>query len=125
LLQLTLLSLFSLNRTSIFSILPCSFGYYLGANNGYIWVMDYCDVHTWGYLHIGGTIMDIDISEDRNTLVVTSHLGQVVVLEWGLTDDREFSWLKNNRKDPYLITNLPWIDKKRYIFLAGQDPMVW
>ncbi|MDR2920425.1 MAG: hypothetical protein LBV72_13815 [Tannerella sp.] len=104
----------------IFSMYPSGQGFYLGANDGYIWrKMVYNEAD---YLYIGGTIMSIDISPDNSYLIAGTHSGQVVVLRW---DEREQEEGKNPRVDPYLITNLPVIDEKRYVFMAGHDPMVW
>ncbi len=104
----------------IFSMYPSGQGFYLGANDGYIWrkiVYNEAD-----YLYIGGTVMSIDISPDNSYLIAGTHSGQVVVFRW---DDREQEEGKNPRVDPYLITNIPVVDEKRYIFMAGHDPMVW
>ena len=112
-------------RNWIFSILPNPVGYYLGANNGYIWIKHYCAVHQWGYIHIGGTIMSMDISEDRKTLITATSGGQIVQLKWERDGEGELDLKINNRKDPFLITNFPWADKKRYLFWKGKKPMIW
>ncbi len=110
-------------RSWIYSILPSAVGYYLGSNNGYIWYKYYRGDFQIGYLHIGGTIMSMDLSEDRKTLVVGTYSGQVVKLVYA--GDDTMTRDKNNRKDPYLITNLAWVDEKRYLFWRGMEPMKW
>ena len=114
-------------RNWIYSILPFPNAYMLGANNGYIWFMGAGGVQTLGYIHIGGTIMSMDMSEDRKTIVVASYSGQIVLLknEYNAEKDGEYSWKKNNRKDPYLITSLPHVDRRRYLFWKGKKPMIW
>lgn len=108
----------------IYSILPSALGYFLGANNGYIWFKYYRGIHQLGYIHIGGTIMSMDLSGDRKTLIVATYSGQIVQLKW--ESEGEIDFKDNNRKkDTFLITDLPLVDKKRYLFWKGKKPMIW
>lgn len=109
----------------IFSIMPSGMGYFLGSNSGYIWIKAAAGAQQIGYIHIGGTIMDMDISSDRKTIYVASSLGQVVVLNWALKPKEEIDLDKNNRRDPFLVTNMPAVDMKRYLFLKGKEPLIW
>lgn len=107
----------------IYSILPSAYGYFLGAKNGYIWLKYYRGTHQLGYIFIGGTIMSMDLSGPRKILTVATYSGQIVRLKWESEGESDF---KNNyRKDPYLITNLPLVDKKRYLFWKDKKPMIW
>lgn len=104
----------------IYSILEHPEGFMLGANDGYIWLK--IVYNQAEYLHIGSTILSMDFSEDKKHLIVGTSGGQVIVLRW---EDIIKEGTQSRRIDPYLITNLPVKDEKRYIFMAGQEPMVW
>ncbi|OXG07142.1 hypothetical protein BC749_102895 [Flavobacterium araucananum] len=108
------------NRRWIFSMYPSASGFYLGSNDGYLWLK--VSDEKSHYIHIGGTIMSIDVAPDRQHIVVGTASGQVVLLRWQNTDPVEN---KNIRIDPYLITNLPVIDEKRYLFMNGNEPLIW
>lgn len=108
------------DRRWIFSMYPSPSGFYMGSNDGYLW-LKVSDEKSY-YTHIGGTIMSIDVAPDRQHIVLGTVAGQVIVLRWQPTDPVEG---KNIRVDPYLITNLPVVDKKRYLFMSGNDPLIW
>ncbi len=114
-------------RNWVYSILPFPNAYFLGSNVGYMWFMGAGGDNTLGYIHLGGTIMSMDRSEDRKTIVAASYSGNIVVLknEYDAEKEGQYTWGKNNRKDPYLITNLPYVDKKRYLFWKNKKPMIW
>lgn len=114
----------------IFSAANYSWGYALGDNHGYIWFKEYTGMQH-GYLHIGGTIMDLDFSADRNKLIVATYSGQVVIFDCENTLfslDELFRHEGNRtekRPDEYAVTNTCYVDVKRYLFWHGHDPMVW
>ncbi len=100
-------------RFWVFSIAPMPEGYLLGDNNGYIWYMAFDGPQLIGYVHLGSTIMSMDITEDKKTLVVGTYAGYVVKLSLG------------EIKDPNLITNIDIKEEERWIFWNGQKPMIW
>lgn len=113
----------------VFSAANYSWGYALGCNDGYIW---FKGLYQWqyGYLHVGGTVMDIDISEDRKTMVVASYNGQVTVyscdgLLFGDSLFRNETNRESRRPDDLSITNTAYKDMKRYLFFIGEHPKVW
>lgn len=107
------------------SLLPAKVGYFIGANNGYIWMKSNRG-YQFGYLHVGGSVLDLDLSEDRKTLLVASYNGQVVQLRAPDEEVPMFITEKNvERPDPYLITNSRLKDVKRHLFLIDEAPMVW
>jgi hypothetical protein len=107
-------------RRWIFSMYPLENGILLGANDGYIWFHTNDDKTK--YIYIGGTIMSIDLSSDKKHMVVSTHSGQIVLLSCETFD---FDNSKNPCTDPYLISNLPVIDEKRYVFMPDSDPLIW
>ena len=107
------------------SLLPSKVGYFIGAKNGYVW-MKHPQGHQYGYLHIGGSVLDLDLSDDRKTLLVASYSGQVVQLRAPDKGVPMFITEKGvERPDPYLVTNSRMKDIKRHLFLIGEAPMVW
>ncbi|MCF7223633.1 hypothetical protein [Marilutibacter chinensis] len=107
------------------SLLPSKVGYFIGANNGYIWMKSHRG-YQFGYLHVGGSVLDLDLSEDRKTLLVASYNGQVVQFRAPDEEVPMFISEKNvERPDPYLITNSRLKDVKRHLFLIDEAPMVW
>jgi hypothetical protein len=115
----------------VFSAGLYPWGYALGANDGYIWFNSYYG-HLYGYLHVGGTVMDIDYSSDRTKMIVASHSGQIIIFNWTelYSNNSIFrnKYSKNendSRKDPFAITNTFYVDEKRYLFLSNQDPLIW
>ncbi len=109
------------DRNWCFSMLSSSRGFMLGDNNGYMWLKLTCD--DTDYLHIGGTVMSMDISKDRQSLVVATSAGQIVCYKY--MQPKDFDENKNNRQDPYLITNLTFTNTKRYLFWEDQEPLIW
>jgi hypothetical protein len=103
-------------------------GWALGTNDGYIWFKHFGG-YQYGYLHVGGTVMDIDYSEDRKTMVVASYSGQVIKYNcdeiFGDSIFRSNENKQEKRKDTYAITNTAYKDVKRYLFWNGYNPMVW
>lgn len=108
------------DRRWIFSIYPSARGFYLGSNDGYLW-LKITDQEA-SYVHLGGTIMSIDVAPDRQHIVVGTFSGQVILLRWQDVVPVEG---KNMRVDPYLITNLPVVDEKRYLFRTDNEPLIW
>lgn len=114
----------------VFSAGNYSWGYALGCNDGYIWFKEYRGWQ-YGYLHVGGTVMDIDYSNDRKKLIVASYSGQVIIyncsttLFGGTTLFRVNETRQEKRPDDMAITNTCYVDIKRYLFLKGQEPMIW
>lgn len=114
----------------VFSTGLYSWGYALGSNDGYIWFRDLYGMQ-YGYLHAGGTIMDIDYSADRKKMIVATYSGQIIIYDcteiYGDTLFRSklFKTENEDRKDPYAITNTAYVDEKRYIFMINEDPMIW
>ncbi|KQO28632.1 hypothetical protein ASF10_22665 [Flavobacterium sp. Leaf82] len=108
------------DRRWIFSMYPSAHGFYLGSNDGYLW-LKVSDEKSY-YTHIGGTIMSIDVASDRQHIVLGTVSGQIIVLRWENVEPIEG---KNIRVDPYLITNLPVVDEKRYLFMSGNEPLIW
>ncbi len=107
----------------IFSALPLSFGYALGDNNGYVWFNNYGTYHPWGYLHVGATVMSMDMTADRKKLVIANYSGEVIVYELGLFSDGKMFRNKDNITDAaidaYAITNMQVKEISRYIFHEG------
>ena len=106
-----------------------TWGWALGSNDGYIW-FKHINGYQLGYLYIGGTVMDIDFSEDRQTIVVASYSGQVIVYKLSelFSGPSLFRHSKNKqekRRDIYAITNSAYKDVKRYLFLKDHEPMIW
>jgi hypothetical protein len=103
-------------------------GWALGTNDGYIWFKHFGG-YQYGYLHVGGTVMDIDFSEDRKHMLVASYSGQVIKYNCDeIFGDSLFRSKENKqekRKDTYAITNTAYKDVKRYLFWNGFNPMVW
>lgn len=113
----------------VFSAGLYSWGYALGSNDGYIWFKTY-NGYQYGYLHVGGTVMDIDYSEDRRQMVVASYNGQVIIYdcEQLFADGSLFRDERNRevrRVDDFAITNTVYKDVKRYLFWKGYEPLVW
>ncbi|KQB42636.1 hypothetical protein [Flavobacterium aquidurense] len=108
------------DRRWIFSMYASAHGFYLGSNDGYLWLK--VSDEKSHYTHIGGTIMSIDVAPDRQHIVLGTASGQIIVLRWENITPVEG---KNNRVDPYLITNLPVVDEKRYLFRNGNEPLIW
>ncbi|QDH68713.1 WD40 repeat domain-containing protein [Marilutibacter alkalisoli] len=107
------------------SLLPSKVGYFIGAQNGYIWMKSH-QGYQFGYLHVGGSVLDLDLSEDRKTLLVASYSGQLVQFRAPDEEVPMFITEKNvERPDPYLITNSRLKDVKRHLFLIDEAPMVW
>jgi hypothetical protein len=114
----------------VFSAGINDWGYVLGCNDGYIWFKGY---NGWqhGYLYVGGTVMDIDYSDDRTKLIVASYSGQVIIYDCGASMFAGPRILRNaknrheKRPDDMAITNSCYVDVKRYLFWKGQDPMIW
>jgi len=108
----------------IFSMLDSGLGFLLGCNDGYIWVK-------WGhsnapvYIHIGGTIMSMDFSADRRSLIVGTYSGQVIILKF--RDDMPSlpAEKTTGRTDDYLITNMSVHDEKRYLIPKNSEPLIW
>lgn len=108
----------------IFSMVDSGIGFFMGCNDGYIWVK-------WGhnsypiYINIGGTVTSMDFSADRTKLLVGTHAGQVIVLRF--RDDMPlFPEAKTTgRTDDYLITNMSVHDEKRYVFPKEEHPLIW
>lgn len=108
------------NRRWIFSMYPLQNGLLLGANDGYIWF--HTNDNKTKYIYIGGTIMSMDMSADKKHMLVSTSCGQIVLLS---CEKFDFDNSKNPCTDPYLISNLPVIDEKRYLFVSGCQPLVW
>ena len=114
----------------IFAAGNYSWGWALGANDGYIW-FKHIGGFQYGYLHVGGTVMDIDFSEDRKTMVVASYSGQVIVYDISEFFSNNTTLFRNSknkqekRRDIYAITNTAYKDVKRYLFLKDYEPMIW
>ncbi|QLC65917.1 hypothetical protein LPB248_06345 [Flavobacterium sp. LPB0248] len=108
------------DRRWIFSMYPSEHGFFLGANDGYLWHK--LNNEKIKYAYIGGTIMSIDISQDKKHIVVSNECGQIFLLQY---DSENLNKDSNTCTDPYLISNLPLIDKKRYFFLADCQPLIW
>lgn len=114
----------------VFSVGTYKWGYALGCNDGYIWFRNFGGFQ-FGYLHVGGTVMDIDYSADRKQMVVASYSGQVVIYDCGDTifpGNTLFRSEKNReeiRPDEFAITNTCYKDIKRYLFWKGYEPLVW
>ena len=107
------------------SLLPSKVGYFIGANDGYVW-MKSTKGHQFGYLHIGGSVLDLDLSEDRKTLLVASYSGQVVQLRGPDEEVPVFITEKNvERPDPHLASNSRLRDVRRHLFLIDEAPMIW
>ena len=107
------------------SLLPSKMGYFIGARNGYVW-MKSAQGQQFGYLHVGGSVLDLDLSEDRKTLLVASYSGQVIQLRAPDEDVPMFITEKNvERPDPYLVTNSRLRDVRRHLFLIDEAPMIW
>jgi WD40 repeat protein len=113
----------------VMSAAPADWGYSLGCNDGYIWFKGQSGMHA-GYLHIGGSVMDIDVSADWKSMAVASYSGQVIV--WQCTSVFNGNQLfrhqgnrEERRRDDLAITNTAFEDVKRYLFLDGREPMVW
>lgn len=108
----------------IFSMIESGIGFVQGGNDGYIWIK-------WAhnsppmYIHVGGTILSMDFSKDRNRLVVGTHTGQVVVLKFREDMPAVPAEGTTGRVDPYLITNLSVVDEKRYLFMTDEQPLIW
>lgn len=117
------------DRKWVFSAAASGWGYSLGCNDGYVWFKGYSGIHA-GYLHIGGTVMDIDISADRKNMVVGSFSGQVVIWQAAnlFNNNQLFRHAGNKeerRRDDFAVTNTIFQDAKRYLFLKGHAPMIW
>lgn len=114
----------------VFSSGNYSWGYALGCNDGYIRFVGY-NGYVNGYLFVGGTVMDIDFSEDRRTMAVASYSGQVILfncssfLHGGNSLFRTDATREETRPDPYAITNSAFVDIKRHLFWTGHNPMIW
>lgn len=112
----------------VFSIGLYSWGYGLGCNDGYIW-FKYFNGYQYGYLHVGGTVMSIDFSDDRKIMAVASYDGQVILYDVELFPNGSIFRMEANRedkrKDDYAITNTSLVDQKRFLFWHGHEPMVW
>lgn len=112
----------------VFAAGAYNWGWALGGNDGYIWFKN-LEGHQMGYLHVGGTVMDIDYSEDRKKMIVASFSGQVII--YGIDDlysngmFRDVVSQNEKRKDKYAITNSAYKDIKRYLFLYDSKPMIW
>jgi WD40 repeat protein len=106
-----------------------SWGYALGCNDGYIWFKTF-DGAQVGYLHVGGTVMDMDFNADRTKMIVASYSGQVIIFDCStLFTDNQLFRMADNRKekrlDEYAITNSCYVDIKRYLFWHKTPPLVW
>ncbi len=113
----------------VFSIGNYNWGWALGCNDGYIWFKNFAGYQR-GYLHVGGTVMDIDFSEDRRTMLVANYSGQII--KYDVTEKyegpsifRDETNKQEKRKDEYAITNTAYKDVKRYLFWNGYNPLVW
>jgi hypothetical protein len=107
------------------SLFPSKIGYFIGANNGYVWIKS-SQGHQFGYLHVGGSVLDLDLSEDKKTLLVASYSGQLVQFRAPDEEAPLFISEKNvERPDPYLVTNSRLKDVKRHLFLIDEAPMGW
>ncbi|MDJ1501569.1 hypothetical protein [Xanthocytophaga agilis] len=118
------------DRKWVFSAGLYQWGYALGCNDGYMWFRDYYG-NLYGYLHIGGTVMDIDYSPDRTKMVVASYIGQITVYDctelFQENEDlfRDEANRQERRKDDFAITNTCYKDIKRYLFWKENPPLVW
>ena len=106
-----------------------SWGYALGCNDGYIWFRTFDGVQV-GYLHVGGTVMDMDFNADRTKMIVASYSGQVIIFDsTTLFIDNQVFRIADNRQekrlDDYAITNSCYKDVKRYLFWHKTPPLVW
>lgn len=114
----------------IFSVGSYSWGWALGANDGYVWFKHFSG-YQLGYLHVGGTVMDIDFSDDRRTMVVASYNGQVIVYDCSDLYDNGKNLFRNKnlrherRKDDFAVTNTACRDEKRYLFFRNMHPLIW
>ncbi|MCJ8153270.1 hypothetical protein MKJ01_05780 [Chryseobacterium sp. SSA4.19] len=108
----------------IFSMLDSGIGFFLGCNDGYIWVK-WAHTNAPVYIHIGGTVTSMDFSADRTELLVGTHSGQVIVLKFRKDMPAIPEENTTGRVDPYLITNMSVEDKKRYVFPKESEPLVW
>lgn len=117
-------------RKWVFAATNYGWGYGLGCNDGYIWYKGIYGEY-YGHLFVGGTVMDIDISDDRLTMVAASYSGQVIVYKTSkelLFDGSLFRYEANRervRPDTFAITNTAYVDTKRYLFLKGMNPKIW
>jgi hypothetical protein len=101
------------DRHWVFSAAPLKNGYLLGANNGYLWAKAFDEDRQLWYLHLGSTVTAIDISEDRDEIVVGTHAGYLIRLEIG------------RGRDPLLVTDHDVREVARYCFFHGRPPLVW
>jgi len=108
-------------RRWAWSLLDIPTGFWIGTNDGYIWHRN-IETGKLHYLHIGGTPMSMDLSVDGTLMVVGTVNGEVHVLK---TSDLYEGNDKNPRVEPYFITNTPFTDEKRYLFLEDEAPLVW
>jgi hypothetical protein len=75
--------------------------------------------------------MDFDYSFGRKKVIVATFSGQVVIYDTTNTlfpGPQLFRHQGNKelkRPDDYAITNTCLVDEKRYLFLHGQQPMIW
>jgi len=107
------------------SLLPSKVGYFIGANDGYVW-MKSAKGRQFGYLQVGGSVLDLDLSEDRKTLLVASYSGQVILFRGPDEEVPLFITEKNvERPDPYLASNSRLRDVRRHLFLVDEAPMIW
>ena len=117
-------------RKWVFSATNYAWGYGLGCNDGYIWYKGTYGQY-YGHLFVGGTVMDLDISDDRMTMVAASYSGQVIVYRvnkdelFGGSLFRYAETREQVRPDTYAITNTAYRDVKRYLFLSGMHPKIW
>lgn len=102
------------DRFWVFAMAPLDEGYALGANNGYIWAHAFDGRKQLWFCHLGSTLTAMDISEDRNTLVVGTYSGQVIVLRL------------DQKHDPgQLISDRDVREERRWVFWPGGPPIAW
>ena len=98
----------------IFSMLPFKDGYLLGANNGYIWYSNPKDPKDKAYLHVGGTIMSMDYSADKKSLVIGTFSGYVIKFDLTATE-----------RDKTLVTDMNVKETNRWVIWQDIEPLIW
>ena len=98
----------------VYAILPYKDGYFLGANNGYIWYINPKNPNDKAYIHLGGTIMSMDYSVDKKYLVIGTYSGYVIKLD-----------LTVSERDESLVTNMNVKETNRWVIWKGSAPLIW
>ena len=48
-----------------------------------------------------------------------------VLLNYAVNEGEKIDLTNNNRYDPYLVTNLPFASRLRYLFMEDVEPLIW